>query len=82
MFAAISAPEIVLGAVAAVAVRDARTPDSAIVTIIIAHVMFSLSFVAVVVRARVLTLDPSIEEAARDLGATRVDHVPAGHASR
>jgi spermidine/putrescine transport system permease protein len=31
--------------------------------------MFSVSFVAVVVRARVLTLDPNIEEAARDLGA-------------
>jgi spermidine/putrescine transport system permease protein len=40
------------------------------VTILIAHVMFSLSFVAIVVRARVLTLDPSIEDAARDLGAS------------
>jgi len=38
-------------------------------TIIVAHVMFCLSFVAVTVRARVLTLDPSLEEAARDLGA-------------
>ena len=38
-------------------------------TILIAHIMFSISFVAVVVRARVLTLDPNIEEAARDLGA-------------
>jgi spermidine/putrescine transport system permease protein len=31
--------------------------------------MFSISFVAVTVRARVMTLDPSLEEAARDLGA-------------
>jgi spermidine/putrescine transport system permease protein len=41
-----------------------------LVTIIIAHVMFSISFVATVVRARVMTLDRSIEEAAYDLGAT------------
>ena len=40
------------------------------VTIGIAHIMFSISFVAVVVRARVLTLDRSLEEAAADLGAT------------
>jgi spermidine/putrescine transport system permease protein len=39
-------------------------------TVLIAHIMFSISFVAVVVRSRVLTLDRSIEEAARDLGAT------------
>jgi spermidine/putrescine transport system permease protein len=38
-------------------------------TILISHVMFSVSFVAVVVRARVLTLDRNLEEAARDLGA-------------
>src|SRR5207244_3485769 len=31
--------------------------------------MFSLSFVAVTVRSRVLTLDPALDEAARDLGA-------------
>ena len=31
--------------------------------------MFSVSFVATVVRARVVTLDRSIEEAAADLGA-------------
>jgi spermidine/putrescine transport system permease protein len=40
------------------------------VTITIAHIMFSISFVAAIVRARVVTLDRSIEEAAADLGAT------------
>ena len=39
--------------------------------ITIAHMMFSISFVAAVVRARVLTLDRSLEEAAADLGATQ-----------
>src|SRR5690606_20231234 len=39
------------------------------ITIPISHAMFPISFVAGVVRARVLPLDPFIEEAARDLGA-------------
>lgn len=38
-------------------------------TIIIAHVAFSISFVAVVVRARLADMNPRLEEAARDLGA-------------
>jgi spermidine/putrescine transport system permease protein len=38
-------------------------------TVIIAHVSFSLSFVAVVVRARLQDMNPRYEEAARDLGA-------------
>jgi spermidine/putrescine transport system permease protein len=38
-------------------------------TVVIAHVVFSLSYVAFVVRARLAGLDPSLEEAARDLGA-------------
>ncbi|UCH27764.1 MAG: ABC transporter permease [Trueperaceae bacterium] len=38
-------------------------------TIIIAHVAFNISYVAIVVRARLATMDPTLEEAARDLGA-------------
>jgi spermidine/putrescine transport system permease protein len=38
-------------------------------TIIIAHVAFNIAFVAIVVRARLATMDPSLEEAAKDLGA-------------
>jgi spermidine/putrescine transport system permease protein len=68
MFAAISAPEIVLGA-SLLSLFISMGIGLGFFTILIAHVMFSLSFVAVVVRARVLTLDPYIEEAARDLGA-------------
>jgi spermidine/putrescine transport system permease protein len=36
-------------------------------TMILAHVTFQISFVAIVVRSRLLTLDPALEEAARDL---------------
>lgn len=38
-------------------------------TIIIAHVAFNISFVAVVVRARLADFDITLEEAAQDLGA-------------
>ena len=40
-------------------------------TIIAAHVAFSISYVVFVVRAKLVALDPSLEEAALDLGATR-----------
>jgi spermidine/putrescine transport system permease protein len=68
IFSAISAPELVLGASLLslfITVQFAR----GFVTIVIAHVVFSLAFVAVTVRARVLGLDPTLEEAAQDLGA-------------
>jgi spermidine/putrescine transport system permease protein len=38
-------------------------------TIIIGHVAFNISYVAVVVRARLADMNPNLEEAARDLGA-------------
>lgn len=38
-------------------------------TIIIAHVAFNIAFVAVIVRARMASIDPSLEEAANDLYA-------------
>lgn len=38
-------------------------------TILIAHVAFNISFVAVIVRARLASMDSSLEEAAADLGA-------------
>lgn len=39
-------------------------------TVALAHMAFTISFVALVVDARLADLDPSYEEAARDLGAT------------
>jgi ABC-type spermidine/putrescine transport system permease subunit II/spermidine/putrescine-binding protein len=38
-------------------------------TMILAHITFQIPFVAIVVRSRLAGMDPSIEEAARDLGA-------------
>ncbi|MGN7246693.1 ABC transporter permease [Janibacter anophelis] len=42
-------------------------------TIVIAHIMFCLSFVVVTVRARLQSLDPRMEEAAQDLYAGPAD---------
>lgn len=38
-------------------------------TVIIAHVAFNISYVVIVVRARLANMNPRLEEAARDLGA-------------
>ncbi len=46
-------------------------PDFGIGTISLSHIAFNISFVAVVVRARLGQLDPSLEEAAADLYAGR-----------
>jgi len=64
-------PEIVVG-VSLLAFFVAATIDLGIVTIIIAHVAFCISFVTIVVRARLSGMDRSIEEAAQDLGASPV----------
>ncbi|MBX7139107.1 MAG: ABC transporter permease subunit [Oligoflexia bacterium] len=40
-------------------------------TMIFAHITFQIAFVAVVVKARMVGMDPALEEAARDLGANR-----------
>ena len=41
-------------------------------TIVIAHTTFCLAYVAVVVQSRLVDMDDSLEEAARDLGASPV----------
>jgi spermidine/putrescine transport system permease protein len=69
MFATISSPELVMGA-SLLTLFVSLGFGLGVGTITIAHIMFSISFVAAVVRARVLTLDASLEEAAADLGAT------------
>ena len=45
--------------------------SSGLDTLVISHVAFNISFVSVVVRARLANLDPTIEEAAADLYAGR-----------
>ncbi|GAA2860496.1 ABC transporter permease [Streptosporangium fragile] len=69
LFAAIASPELVMGA-SLLSLFISVGVKTGFATVVIAHVLFSLSFVAITVRARVVGLDPSVEEAARDLGAS------------
>jgi spermidine/putrescine transport system permease protein len=61
-------PEIVIGA-ALLTFFGAAGMRLSLGTVVLAHVAFSISYVAIVVRARLTGLDPSLAEAARDLGA-------------
>jgi spermidine/putrescine transport system permease protein len=62
-------PEIVIGA-SLLSMFIYYSFQLGFATLLIAHVMFSISFVVVVVRSRLIGFDRSIEEAAQDLGAT------------
>ena len=66
LFLPMATPEVVLGAGLAAEFLSAGV-EKGLLTIIIAHVMFCVSFVVVTVKARVSTLDPALEEAGRDL---------------
>jgi spermidine/putrescine transport system permease protein len=68
IFLAIASPEIVLGSSLLTMFVNARVPQG-FLTILLAHVMFCIAFVAITVRARVAGMDRSLEEAAGDLGA-------------
>jgi spermidine/putrescine transport system permease protein len=65
---AIASPAIILGSAMLTMFVNARVPQG-FVTILLAHTMFCVSFVAITVRARVSGMDKSLEEAAGDLGA-------------
>lgn len=65
-------PEIVMGA-ALVTFFGVAGMRLSLWTVIIAHVVFSVSYVAIVVRARLVGFDRSLEEAAFDLGAGRFE---------
>jgi spermidine/putrescine transport system permease protein len=65
-------PEVVMGASLLSFFLILNTPSLGFSTLLIAHVMFCISFVVVVVRSRLIGFDRSLEEAAQDLGATPV----------
>lgn len=66
----VTTPEIVLGSSLAAMFLGQNLIDFGMPTIIIAHILFQLSFVAIVVRARLRGFDWTLEQAAQDLGAT------------
>jgi len=69
LFLPMATPEVVLGAGLAAEFLTAGVPKG-MLTVILAHTMFCISFVVVTVRARVASLDPALEEAGRDLYAS------------
>jgi spermidine/putrescine transport system permease protein len=69
IFLPMATPEIVLAASLLTLFLNMRVPLG-FTTIIIAHVMFCISFVVVAVKARIAGLDPRLEQAAADLYAS------------
>ncbi len=65
----LTTPEVVLGSSLLSLFLDLNVPTG-FTTIVIAHIMFSVSYVALTVRARIRGFDWTLEEAAMDLGAT------------
>ena len=70
IFLPIIVPDIVMGIALLMFYAQTRIPLG-IASIIIAHVAFNISYVAIIVRARLKGFDRSVEEAAMDLGATQ-----------
>jgi len=70
IFIPLATPEVVLGAALLSQFLNWGTPALGFGTILIAHIMFNLSFVIITVRSRLIGFDRSLEEAAQDLGAT------------
>jgi spermidine/putrescine transport system permease protein len=62
-------PEVVMGAALLSFFLILGAPSLGFQTLLIAHVMFCISFVVVVVRSRLIGFDRNLEEAAKDLGA-------------
>ena len=66
----VAMPEILLGVSLLLFFRQALDLTLGFASIVVAHITFSIGFVAIVVRARLQGMDSAIFEAARDLGAT------------
>ena len=72
IFLPMATPEVVLGASLLAMFLNLRI-NLGFWTIVIAHVMFCISFVVVTVKARIASLDPRLEQAAMDLYANERD---------
>ena len=66
----VAMPEILLGVSLLLFFRQVLDLTLGVFSILVAHITFSMGFVAIIVRARLAGMDESIFEAARDLGAS------------
>ena len=71
IFLPMATPEVVLGASLLALFLNLKI-NLGFWTIVIAHVMFCISFVVVTVKARIASLDPRLEQAAMDLYANEM----------
>jgi len=71
IFLPMATPEVVLGASLLALFLNAGV-ELGFTTIVIAHIMFCISFVVVTVKARLASLDPRLEQAAMDLYANEL----------
>jgi len=69
IFVPMATPEVVLAAALLTLFLNVTVFTLGFGTILIAHIMFCISYVVVTVKARLIGFDRSIEEAAMDLGA-------------
>jgi spermidine/putrescine transport system permease protein len=69
VFIPLVVPEIVMGLSILTFFLTIRQPLS-LYTVMLAHIAFCVAYVVITVRARLAGMDPSLEEAAADLGAT------------
>ncbi len=69
----IATPEVVIGSALLSFFLVLGAPALGFQTLLIAHVMFCISFVVIVVRSRLIGFDRSLEEAAQDLGASPLE---------
>jgi spermidine/putrescine transport system permease protein len=72
IFLPMTTPEVVMGASLLTLFTNWRYPTLGFATILIAHIMFNISYVVVTVKARVAGFDRRLEEAAMDLGANEL----------
>ncbi len=66
----VAMPEILLGVSLLVFFIQVLNLTLGLLSVLLAHITFSIGFVAIIVRARLAGMDESLFEAARDLGAT------------
>lgn len=69
IYAPLVMPEVITG-LSLLLLFVAVGVDRGFWTVVIAHITFTMCFVAVVVQSRLITFDTSLEEAAQDLGCT------------
>jgi spermidine/putrescine transport system permease protein len=72
IFIPMTTPEIVMGASLLALFTNLNFVTLGFGTILIAHIMFNISYVVVTVRARLVGFDRHLEEAAMDLGANEL----------